>query len=278
MIDAESTRGDENTAEALAFGMWWMVIPHTAVIASAMLASNNPGAMRGMIGAYTPSSHGGPWLRFLDWLFSLVHLKPVPKKVEAFGLIEKAYDTGELEPVSAWDRGLNKREWIHRVIKKLPDGAQKTRLTKAILRMGAQDKVDIFSRMVVLLGAPFALAFTTAFLTPQTGLGCRSITHLLYFVSQLAHIALWSWARTSFMLRPAGTTWAKTAQKLYALCQILVSVIAVFSTIGGTLMQIIGVYRNCVCKVSLNIPRLQTLEFPSPLSQRLPRCIIRSQD
>lgn len=262
VIDAESFRGDEDTAEALAFGMWWMVIPHTAVIASAMLASNNPGAMRGMVGSYTSSAHvDGPWLRFLRWLFSIIHQKSVPKGFEEIELIEKAYDAGELEPVSAWDRGLNKWKWLRRVIDGLGDPTdgnlppsadvfekERKGLEKAT-RIGMQDIADIFSRMMVLLGAPFALAFTTAYLTPQTGLGCRSITHLLYFVSQLAHIVLWSWARTTYMVE-SQTTGGKAMRISCALCQILVSVIAVFSTIGGTLMQIIGVYRNCACKVS----------------------------
>lgn len=274
--------------------MWWMVIPHTAVIASAMLASNNPGAMRGMIGAPTrtgPNSSAssstsaaaatdanGPWRRFLRWLFAIVLFRgpgAAPRAWEEMPLIEKAYDTGELEPVWVWDRGLNKRKWLRRIIDDLKvvnanvDPRRRHVLYKErcglekATRIGMTDMADIFSRMVVLLGAPFALAFATAYLTPQTGLGCRSITHLLYFVSQLAHIALWSWARTPYMLKSQTSTRAKAMRILWALCQILVTAVAVFSTIGGTLMQIIGVYRTCLCKVS------SAILFPCRISRSM---------
>lgn len=243
-----------------------------------MLASNNPGALQGILGpkerpeSQTNNSGAsgrlyaqGPWLRFLSSAF---HDRFVPEAIKNIELIERAYDTDDLEPVSVWNRGLNKRKWIHRVIESLEHPASSTPGTQpttstpttgheprprtiienATLRIGTQDIADIFSRMIVLLGAPFALAFTTAYSTPQTGLGCRSLTHLVYFLSQLAHILLWSWGRSSFMPdagRPAGRAMRSICRAL----QILVSIVAVFSAIGGTLMQIIGVYRNCFCKV-----------------------------
>lgn len=225
-----------------------------------MLAANNPGALQGILGPRTPSPqlngaglYPGPWLRFLRSAF---HQKVVPKVLEDVELIERAYDTDDLEPVSVWNRGLNKRMWINRVIESLADppstpGAltpEQQILRKATLRIGTQDKADIFSRMIVLLGAPFALAFSTAYSTPRTGLGCRSLTHLLYFLSQVAHIILWYWGRSALM-PDAKMLAGKVMRIVCRSLQILVGLVAVFSAIGGTIMQVIGVYRNCFCKV-----------------------------
>jgi hypothetical protein len=40
--DIKNKKGDTDTADALAFGMWWMTIVHVSIIAGCLLASNNP--------------------------------------------------------------------------------------------------------------------------------------------------------------------------------------------------------------------------------------------
>lgn len=37
-----TTQGDQATARALAFGIWWMIVVHVSVISGSLLASNNP--------------------------------------------------------------------------------------------------------------------------------------------------------------------------------------------------------------------------------------------
>lgn len=44
-----SNLGDNDTSHALAFGMWWMVIVHVAVVSGCLLASNNPSTVTAIV-------------------------------------------------------------------------------------------------------------------------------------------------------------------------------------------------------------------------------------
>jgi len=43
------TVGDNNTAHALAFGEWWMTIPHIAIVGGCLLAGNNPNTLEAIV-------------------------------------------------------------------------------------------------------------------------------------------------------------------------------------------------------------------------------------
>jgi hypothetical protein len=44
IFDIKNKKGDTDTADALAFGLWWMTIVHVSMVAGCLLASNNPSA------------------------------------------------------------------------------------------------------------------------------------------------------------------------------------------------------------------------------------------
>ncbi|KAK6067931.1 hypothetical protein SCUP234_11404 [Seiridium cupressi] len=246
IVEAESRLGDSDTAHALAFGMWWMTISHVAVISSAMLASNNPSALQGLIGKAptrrrrSTANNKVPasiWAKSVRWM----------KQID---ILEHAYDSS-FEPISLWKRGPNKLLWIDKTIeafaKERDDSNHHIKLVdfQEAFRLGLGMRVGIWaSILLVLLGAPCALAFATSYMTPVAGLGCRSLTHLVYYVTQVFQMMLWSWNVSVSRNNPSS--WMLRA------CRVLQGVfggLAVFAAIGGTIMQIIGVYRNCLCKM-----------------------------
>ena len=42
LVSLSETKGDKDTARALAFGIWWMTIVHVSALSGSLLASNNP--------------------------------------------------------------------------------------------------------------------------------------------------------------------------------------------------------------------------------------------
>lgn len=244
IVEAETRLGDGDTAHALAFGMWWMTISHVAVIASAMLASNNPSALQGLIG--TPHARkaaeiineGVPeslWGRLTHWL----------KNID---ILERAYDAA-YEPTSLWKRGPNKRLWVDKVIEAFDDDRNNGHMSvtefRYAFKLGFGLRAGIWVNiLIILLGAPCALAFATSYTTPVAGLGCRSLTHVVYYATQVIQMMLWSWNVDVTRLNPMSS-----ALRVCHGLQGIFGVVSVFAAIGGTIMQILGVYRNCICKV-----------------------------
>ncbi|CAK7232161.1 hypothetical protein SCUCBS95973_008166 [Sporothrix curviconia] len=49
LLQSLDTLGDEDIAEGLAFGQWYMTIPHIAIVSGLLLAGNNPNIMEGVL-------------------------------------------------------------------------------------------------------------------------------------------------------------------------------------------------------------------------------------
>ena len=96
--------------------------------------------------------------------------------------------------------------------------------------------------------------------------GCRSMTVLVYMLCQLILISLWIIDIESSQLDENGipqtpytqSPFKRNGQKppwrsriWYAVATIT-GLVSTFITIGGTMMQIMGVYRNCLCSVPIS--------------------------
>lgn len=44
-----SNLGDNDTSLALAFGMWYMIIPHLSIVSGLLLTGNNPNTLEGVV-------------------------------------------------------------------------------------------------------------------------------------------------------------------------------------------------------------------------------------
>jgi hypothetical protein len=216
LIDIDGMLGNNDTAHSLAFGMWWMSMVSVAVVSGCLAASNNPCTLGAIIGR--PES--GNKQKFLPFC-------------------GPAFES-RFQPVAMWSRGNNKRAWIRRT----------EWHTKGHSKISLFDWVfKLLGPTLLLVTIPGALAFMVSYTTPTISISCRSMTYLMYTLCEyiLVFFAAWYNNMESFEV-------AKLPRHLYILFYGMMFVtvpIALLTGIGGTLMQIIGIYRNCSCMVSI---------------------------
>jgi hypothetical protein len=102
----------------------------------------------------------------------------------------------------------------------------------------------------------------TSYFTPNIGVSCRSLTFLVYFFTQFLQLALWVWVLKSSSICLGGVLhspmrWTKGTKGNALRCMTWWSLATVFgvasilTSIGGTIMQLLGVYRNCLCALPI---------------------------
>lgn len=290
-----------STANALAFGTWWMSIPHVSIVSGCLLAGNNPNTLE----AITPNRGDAPSTRTSQRRIAQLYLNARPH------LIEPTYEA-KYYPATMLERGRSKREWAMKLAESYHKAAPRDmREFRERISMSWGDWTMILICALILLFVPCVSGMITAYYTPQVGLSCRSMTFLVYACSQVLLSALWIWnitwrdkdwrrrmalnaAHTKFMLGSIAASgdgavpedgepqkssnegvtklrWFRRAlrsmkpsdpnllnYKPSHLCSVVFwflvimgLITAIFTAIGGALMQIIGVYRNCLCKISV---------------------------
>ncbi|TGJ86703.1 hypothetical protein E0Z10_g2045 [Xylaria hypoxylon] len=97
VVDSESSLGDNDTAHALAFGMWWMVIPYLAIITCAMLAANGPSTLDGIV--YDGANTALPDKYEISFLKSHIQkakkyrpLATILRRLEGYNPVELAFE------------------------------------------------------------------------------------------------------------------------------------------------------------------------------------------
>ena len=212
-----------------------MVIPHIAVVSGLLLAGNNPNTLEGVV------SHPGA------------------KEVEnIWGVWAPVYESCYM-PAWIWNRGRSKKLWFERVANEFDDG---DRSLHTVLRMTAGDWGIVSVIAYSLIVTPVVLAFLTAYYTVTVGLSCRSFTVLLYCICQACLLGLWVWdiqaarLHLGFKRRPSldWKAWQghRPSSYFWWTSVLICGAVAVFFAVGGTSMQVIGAYRNCLCLIPLS--------------------------
>jgi hypothetical protein len=244
-----------------------MTIPYLAIVSCAMLASNSPSALQGIVydgGDYAARDKFEP--SFWDQVKAKVKTNPLfatlAKQLDGYELLEHASE-GHFQTVSLWNRGTNKRRWVIEAINDYEknytgsdhrnnDCISPDELRKA-LGMLSGDLFNVVAGALGLLVTPSLLAFLTSYNVPRVGLACRSLTYLVYAISQVCEMFFWAWeARLKVRY---GAKWSETNTRAKAISwwgQVFVGFFAVLAAVGGTFMQVLGVYRTCVCKVKIS--------------------------
>jgi hypothetical protein len=289
--------GDNDTSHALAFGMWWMTIPHVAVVGGCLLAGNNPNTLEAIAcGAIEGWSQISP--RDQDRDEEQVHwIKSLFRWVVT---LYKPFYTSVYRPVWMWERGRNKREWIRHVLEEHwnvvnADGTRTQKPTwnwntyirstvskfKRMPRLSSAkptdeeaptakqkegvdkfdidffDWIELLSIDIILLLIPFVLAFLTSYYTPAIGLSCRTFTFLLYFCFQILLSIVWAWdfphpQPSPLITRAEWVPIIHNRPTIYCLIRGFCFLGSLFTAVIGTLMQILGVYRNCLCTIPMS--------------------------
>jgi len=224
--------------------MWWMTIPHIAIISGLLLAGNNPNTLEGVVGRESAPRPARQWLIF-----------------------ELVYDS-RYQPAWIWNRGRSKRIWALRLTHDLDSSDT----LKKKITIGFSDWISIFMLAYALVVLPSTLAFLTSFYTPAVGLSCRSMTFLIYMLCQFCLMLLWIWNIQTTTLdddfqphvpvrrnpliandhsrKHSSTAWYPWVWYPLVVIDVLC---ATFTAIGGTMLQIIGVYRNCLCNIPITV-------------------------
>jgi hypothetical protein len=261
ILDLLSKPSVQDAAISLAFGVEWMMIVHVAIVCGCLLASNNPSAASILASEAFP----GPTTHFLP---------PV-------------YDT-PFQPVSMLWRGSNKEKWLARLVlhcyhaEPRCQGTSCTTPDNEALRTVADDVrvgagtywLLIVLPTLVLVSLPPAAGAVVAHQTPPIGWGCRSLTLVSYAgaqslmvlcngvrhqfrasdsqalpanhrnatVSRSKHLV----GRLVYMLLAISKCWPQFLLAISSFAGIL----SLFTALGGTIMQVTGVYKNCYCYVN----------------------------
>lgn len=262
ILDLENQKSNQDAAVSLAFGVEWMIIVHVAIVSGCLLASNNPSTASAIVGRSPDKTQAGPHrLRTIDSQAPVAHhkidsrterikkwlgFKKEINKIRHLPGFSRAYET-RYQPVWLWSRGSNKMDWIRHT------KAWKERRFRNSIKVS---KVEwfcfIFSPVILLIVLPPATGGFVAFATPPVGWGCRSLCFTCYAGCQvvLTLIATLSAATKNeeyWASYPGRRKFCRGAARGFASVSLLGSL---FTAIGGTMMQIMGVFRNCFCYVN----------------------------
>ena len=250
ILDLQNSIGDIDTARALAFGIWWMCVVHVAAVSGGLLASNNPSTAAAIVGK------GREEVSY-EQRVALANTRPAMEdkyqaKIEAFLRLPLSY-RARYEPVWMWGRGKSKARWLRHT------GAWQEPWFRETIEIGILGWLLIATTSFGLILIPCALSYWIEYTTRPVGVSCRSLTILMYCGSQLALIILAAWSHVTaawenedmkkvrwlFRLR---RTWLGVLVTTLVLMPAWM--VATFTTVAGTLMQITGIYNNCLCAIT----------------------------
>ncbi|KIW16715.1 hypothetical protein PV08_03904 [Exophiala spinifera] len=261
ILDLKNKPSDQDAAISLAFGVEWMIIVHVAIIGSCVLATNNPSTSSVLSGrgnpriairrATTTQNLAG---QLPPGLWTRIRTGDLPFLVDM-------YDN-RYQPVTMWSRGNNKEEWVRN------SAAYRVQLRdNRRLMVGWMAKISILFVTAVLINLPLIAGAVVAWRTPPVGWGCRSLSFICYAGVQLLvtmlFIVLHKVPTPNEVVRGAGPAkglkrylgagwylikvfWCGMAYAVFGVSLLL----SLFVALGGTLMQVVGIYRNCFCYVN----------------------------
>jgi hypothetical protein len=218
--------GDNDTAHALAYGVWYSWIIILAVVSNSFTATANPGlaklALEGKVflsdvtvSLRKRSDNAEKWRRWL-------------KDIGC----EEDGDTGSISDDNSCEKGGN-------IVTTSP--RQRSSRSWAWLSLKLLFKQTLAWLCVAI---PCGCAATISYTTPTVGLGCRSFSHLLYGICTL----LLSWF--SVYRSQVGNTYILSRRPNFLGVLYGIGVLVnFFILVGSTMFHLIGVFRNCRCNV-----------------------------
>ncbi|PMD49027.1 hypothetical protein L207DRAFT_477734 [Hyaloscypha variabilis F] len=196
------------------------------------------------------SAVGSPVLFYLGaFVYTILDLRNNPSSQDSaislgFG-IDDAYDT-TFQPVSLWSRGSNKLLWIKR------SQAWKSEDFREVMKITSVGWiVKVLFPALVLIVLPPATGGVVAYFTPPRGLGCRSLSFIVYAFSQVM-VTVIATIRCAVDSGEKDNKKKTNVQKIFTgrgfkIISAPFWFGSLVAAIGGTTMQITGVFRNCIC-------------------------------
>ena len=109
----------------------------------------------------------------------------------------------------------------------------------------------IFLPTIILISLPPAAGAVVAYASPPRGWGCRYLRFMVYAGCQVVLTVTFTLkAVTEYRLKLRPTWIRIPGIALFYCCSIVLYFLSLFSAIAGTMMQVMGVYKNCFCYVN----------------------------
>ncbi|KAI0178746.1 hypothetical protein GGR52DRAFT_271009 [Hypoxylon sp. FL1284] len=267
--------GSYLTAHQLACGMFWMTVPHLALVSCLLLAANNPNIWQIAV-SESLFSHDTYFSTQLQSMTRTeehigsgrarrIARKPTFNSIRSTrrlglhhtgilrGFFPLAFNESQFKPAWMWNRGPNKAMWIHHLGEEYP---YLQHLREEVLeKKFGRDLLAAGFYGFALYFVPTVFGTIVSYTTPQTGFGCRSIIMLAYAASQLCLQILWllryysfhggkSWAFDDSGHTVAKPTWVNYLRYFFFLLLVLVGAL---TSIGGTIFVLANVLTNCFC-------------------------------
>ena len=218
LVDADARLGENDTAHSVAFGLWYFVIVIVATISSTVLGVTIPTNIESALAhrRLTPTDYQHKWLSSRRLTLARWADQPSLTNPTTRVLTDPHYHSP-----------------FHR--HSLP-------LYASLLSITA-------------LAVPCGLATAVSYNTPQIGLSCRSASALAYLLSQSVLILLWFFHSSPSMHNrrhnPHPSRSEKALTWTISTAYIANGILSLFFAVAGTMMQLLGVYRSCICKAGL---------------------------
>ncbi|EFR04025.1 hypothetical protein MGYG_07030 [Nannizzia gypsea CBS 118893] len=207
----------------LAFGIFWMVIPHVAIIANMTLMSSDLTSWDLVALEHVPESHQvDPQLRKGEGIWHRV--------LRHFGLCSRDTSALSYKVAWQWDQGRCKMGWVERYIEEYP---RLGRSLRTQLRISSLEMVcSIWLPALFILLVPSALGCLIRYVsvfatTPLVGIGCKSIIPIVYLAAQFCGV-----------LR---------------VFYVLFAFAAGVASVGGTIAVDLGMTNNCLCLIPVSV-------------------------
>ena len=257
ILDLLNKRGDQDAGNSLAFGVEWMVIVHVAIISGCLLASNNPSTSTAIVGlppdtrqpqrgAATLSDRNGPPISSLRSFKVWLGLTRETHRVRHLPLFNPAYDT-RFQPVWLWNRGINKMRWLENISHVFP-----SQLFRDQFKLTTLDWIFfIIIPTILLIILPPGAGGVVSYATPPIGFACRSLSFVTYasLQSALGLISLLRYYFEGKGFLKEHPRWRLFFGNTGFTISVILTFGSAFTSVGGTMMQVMGVYRNCFCYV-----------------------------
>ena len=247
LVSLRNTGREQDTARALAFGIWWMGIVHVAAISGLLLASNNPSTAAAIVKLRRITMSLRRRLRLAEQRDEMEDR--IQAQIEAWSRLSLTYEA-RYEPVWMWNRGKSKALWLHRT------GAWDHPWFRKKIEMTIQGWIALGLVTYFLVLFPCALAIWINYNIVPIGLMCRSMSILAYACAQCILILLSAWSHFKASHKKEywdRHQWLNRSRQQWVGLIVTVLVLlptwitAIFTTFAGTLMQLSGIFNNCFC-------------------------------
>jgi hypothetical protein len=268
-FEIRSNWGSYFTAHQLALGMFWMIVPHISILYGLLLAGNNPSAWEGIVSyqAVTVTSGLATQASSQNSASSSSHSKRRKQSLsfQAFSSSLRWHgfwrpsSNSKYSAVWLWHRGHSKAIWIAKTIEEHSPYMESACRNILGHRFGGNLWWSVLSAFLILL-VPVFCGMLVSYMTPQTGLGCRSVMMLIYFLSQCSLLILYMWdvivkwpiCGENLAVNTRSVKDSRGLLIIWNICFAICIGFATLCSIGGTLFTLNGLYNNCLCAIPVS--------------------------